>query len=73
LFFHFLIKFIPEQDLFSFSNEVNNKIDQKLIKTSIVVFTGICLHNFPEGLFILLYFGMAVKKIKLISRFILVL
>lgn len=52
VFFHFVIKLIPEPDPTSFVTEKRKKniVDAKLLMTGLVVATGMSLHNFPEGM-----------------------
>jgi ZIP family zinc transporter len=57
VFFHFIVKLIPEPDPTKFLAKTDNKeknpkntIDAKLLMTGLVVATGMSLHNFPEGM-----------------------
>lgn len=47
LFFHFIIKFVPEFDTSIVDSDV---ADPKLFLSSMIVIVGISLHNFPEGM-----------------------
>eukprot|EP01080_Neovahlkampfia_damariscottae_P006216 gene6216-10222_t len=48
LLFYAIIKLIPEPKPEEISKA--EKVDTKLLMTGLVVFTGISLHNFPEGM-----------------------
>jgi ZIP family zinc transporter len=60
VFFHFIIKLIPEPDPTRFvqtekkgskdQKDKKNAVDTKLLMTGLVVATGMSLHNFPEGM-----------------------